>query len=831
MTIQPSRLFINRGTQRKEVSRILDALPGLPSPLSGLEFYGIAGSGKSRMLDLAKEECRTRQLSFALVDLSMSGKFDIESSQNDLLLRICDTLDCAEIPTGSAREIVNLMIQHNAAEMVHEGEEHSGDSARGSERKAHLIEFRKRLVQALAGKPFILYLENTHYCPDRVFDWIGEELIGPLSTSALNGCVLFLSGRGPRVRDSRWSGSARAAIHSFRLDPFDIAYTQEHIAQLQPGGEYTGAAKTIYQFSNGHPYSTEALVAGLHSMGTRADAVGGQRLALARCLYEEVIQHYILRETEDWVLPLLETACIPRRFDAGFLEFLGPQYRPRSTPNHSVEWYIVRMDDLRRRPLNLIDVGDSNPAYKLDRTFRQLLHTALAILTPDETAEMHKQCCVLYTGRLKPLTNRDHVSSAAVILEIMYHTAAREAILDQPPLPPTQRELEQSLRGSAGSDTDINLLFADNLKALLGKEGELKELVGQNGIDLLIAIVDRVLTPPPLERTRVYLSVEREMNEYRTTLMREGVPVLPSERVPNPRRYSPERWRAEKEQVGRAAFQGYLPQQAQQLLSSAENFAIQLNTNTTDIYWELCFDGKEFLSLARPVARKPMLLKPPRVHSENRGQLRVLVIGNPTDDLPATVAEAQAVTQLFQTYPSAMGPIQVDTFIGSAEASAEDFVLRITNSKYDLIHYAGHASFNRERPALSGLHFDDGAVYAEELEHNLNSRAFLYLSACEGAVATTGTVGIGYYGDLMEGLAVNALLGGAMGCLGPLWEIPDDLASAFAIKFYQELLHGQPIGEALRLARLFIRDLAPESDIWASWVLYGEPMQKLRENF
>jgi len=151
----------------------------------------------------------------------------------------------------------------------------------------------------------------------------------------------------------------------------------------------------------------------------------------------------------------------------------------------------------------------------------------------------------------------------------------------------------------------------------------------------------------------------------------------------------------------------------------------------------------------------------------------------------------------------------------------------LVTRSYELIHFAGHACFNEEDPRKSELKLAEGRfVFAEELERVLSGRPFVFLSACEAGMAETEVAEVGFRGKYTEGIATLVLLGGAIGCLGPMWRIDDGLAKEFALEFYRQLLvKGMLIGEAVRRARLRLRE--EDSDLWAAWILYGDPLQSL----
>lgn len=76
------------------------------------------------------------------------------------------------------------------------------------------------------------------------------------------------------------------------------------------------------------------------------------------------------------------------------------------------------------------------------------------------------------------------------------------------------------------------------------------------------------------------------------------------------------------------------------------------------------------------------------------------------------------------------------------------------------------------------------------------------------------------------GVASSFITDGAMNYLGSLWPIYDESSRRFAEIFYQQLLAGRTVGEALRQAR---QDAYARKDpIWAAYALFGCPRNRLR---
>lgn len=292
--------------------------------------------------------------------------------------------------------------------------------------------------------------------------------------------------------------------------------------------------------------------------------------------------------------------------------------------------------------------------------------------------------------------------------------------------------------------------------------------------------------------------------------------------------FSLDDWRQKPEEVGKVAFRLFLPTEIQEIMFVRRNWTLQLVTDWPDVPWELMHDSQEFLCLSTGMARKAkqgkMLKWRSRIDigklKDPKRMLRALVVGNPEGDLDGAQSEAEEITVALRELN-----VMVDVLVGPSQATAREFTLRIANNFYDVIHFAGHSTFNKSNANQSSLIFRDAVVLAEELERTLTGRPFLFLSACKaGRTKTESIQGLGYF---FEGLASAAIMNGAIGCLAPIWDIDDGLAKEFALCFYDNLIRRKTtIGEAVRQARLQVREIAPSPDYWASWVLYGDPRSR-----
>jgi len=170
---------------------------------------------------------------------------------------------------------------------------------------------------------------------------------------------------------------------------------------------------------------------------------------------------------------------------------------------------------------------------------------------------------------------------------------------------------------------------------------------------------------------------------------------------------------------------------------------------------------------------------------------RLLLIGDPAEDLPAARYEAEALAQTLSQPPR---PLALDLRLGRLRRAD---LLRIFKS-FRLLHFAGHAE-------AGGWRLWDGLLTPEALSTLAGGRVpqLVFANACRSAQAQMGP----------------ALLGlGVQHFIGSVVDLSDLPGAEFAERFYRGLRAGAPIGEALRLARC-----GGEGAAWAAYELLGDP--------
>lgn len=272
--------------------------------------------------------------------------------------------------------------------------------------------------------------------------------------------------------------------------------------------------------------------------------------------------------------------------------------------------------------------------------------------------------------------------------------------------------------------------------------------------------------------------------------------------------------------VGRYAYGHLFPTRIQMLLASstADHVRLDVDERLIDLPWELLHDGSDFLCVKYALGRRivsDQAFQAAGHKGRPTGPTRVLIVANPTEDLPAAEAEGARVADLL----SPLRAMSVTHHSGRSMRKKE-FLLSLAD--FDVVHFAGHTSHDPDNPDESALLFSDGEVRAFEISRFLSrSPAVVFLNSCWSAEEIRDPDA---FSTMTRGLGRTFLYAGVTAFLGYLVPIPDESASDLAVTFYRSLAQGQTIGESLRRARVEVMTSHGTGDFtWSSAVLYGDP--------
>lgn len=237
------------------------------------------------------------------------------------------------------------------------------------------------------------------------------------------------------------------------------------------------------------------------------------------------------------------------------------------------------------------------------------------------------------------------------------------------------------------------------------------------------------------------------------------------------------------------------------------------------------------------------------------GPLRALIVGNPVSDqrsLPYAAREATRIADAFEALAAETdGLIDFvrarDAHINSTLTEA-DLRQMLRHGNYDILHFAGHAYFDKNRPESSAWILSDGPFSAQSIRNTLRWREtqpwLVYANACEAAMDGTPQT----YQTHVFGLVSALLDQGVNVCISPLWRIDDEVAAQIAEDFYLQLLkQRQTVGEALRIAKSAAKTAHYDPFLhandgtqwderlalvsWAGLVLYGNSTATVGQRF
>lgn len=257
------------------------------------------------------------------------------------------------------------------------------------------------------------------------------------------------------------------------------------------------------------------------------------------------------------------------------------------------------------------------------------------------------------------------------------------------------------------------------------------------------------------------------------------------------------------------------------------------------------FDPRRFLGTSRGVTRqlRTTFAPPPQPPPPPRRLLRVLVVADPAEDnrLPGAEAEGAAVADLFERFnlvhEGTENRIEVVKLLGPQEATRTNVLRELMQRSYDVLHFAGHCTYDRERPDASGWIFSNATrITANELNRIDRIPGFIFSNACESGItpdrAELRSV------ELAPSFAESFFARGVANFVCTAWPVDDLAAQQFALTLYDRLLGMRALDErrrqfdaaapaqmhlAMRDARLAILETPSGAQTWGAYQHYGNP--------
>jgi CHAT domain-containing protein len=238
------------------------------------------------------------------------------------------------------------------------------------------------------------------------------------------------------------------------------------------------------------------------------------------------------------------------------------------------------------------------------------------------------------------------------------------------------------------------------------------------------------------------------------------------------------------------------------------------------------------------MARSPRLLRAPTStqRAGDDGKLRVLLVADPSGDLEGATHECNQVGRILEE-----GPLADRLTVELVDASTDSFTLRSKMRRCHILHFAGHGVYAARPGDLSQTGWlVRGRMDALESADVLRASALdgfwtdaaprlVFANACDSGRGNHEAAHRRPHSDAAIGLAQAFLAAGVDSYVGTIWQAPDDETTiAFARTFYEELVAGRTVSQALMMARNKSAAQFGDEDLtWARYVLFGDPLTQL----
>jgi hypothetical protein len=296
-----------------------------------------------------------------------------------------------------------------------------------------------------------------------------------------------------------------------------------------------------------------------------------------------------------------------------------------------------------------------------------------------------------------------------------------------------------------------------------------------------------------------------------------------------------------QEKFARLLHKYIFPEDFERLITG-KPLTLVLDSTTASLPWEMaCFgpqNRRSYFGTDLKLTRqfRTILSSTPGIAPPVNKSLRFLVIADPANDkietaLPEALNEGEAVVSLLNKFKDQFSKtgeldITVESRIGAYECKPVEILALILNETFDVIHYAGHGIFDKERPNRSGWLFrNDCMLSAREIFRTRQVPRLVFANACFSAVTNENQNPTALESNRkLAGMAEAFFERGVQNYIGTGWPVVDETATTFAVTFYEKALKGALLSDALADAR---RKIMNDGSTWGAYQHYGQSTARL----
>jgi len=295
--------------------------------------------------------------------------------------------------------------------------------------------------------------------------------------------------------------------------------------------------------------------------------------------------------------------------------------------------------------------------------------------------------------------------------------------------------------------------------------------------------------------------------------------------------------RDEQIKFGELLYTYLVPEDFHRMIDSGKPLKLILDRNTASYPWEMaCLRSAQnpnrvsSLGVDLRVTRqfRTLLSSAPGIKPVLNRNLKVLIIADPAWEpdyqLPGARREGREVARVFRNFPAKQHGIfvEVEEHIGPDQCDPVEILALLLSGAFDIVHYAGHGDYDKDNPAGSGWIFGkDCVLSAREIFRARKVPRLVFANACFSAVTTRGqALSADEQSRGLASIAQAFFERGVSNYIGSGWPVNDEQATKLARTFYEGLLTGKPICDALQAGRA---EISAYGDTWGAYQHYGNP--------
>lgn len=284
--------------------------------------------------------------------------------------------------------------------------------------------------------------------------------------------------------------------------------------------------------------------------------------------------------------------------------------------------------------------------------------------------------------------------------------------------------------------------------------------------------------------------------------------------------------------LAKSFFELLIPNDFKEQLKRQHKINWILDKHTAEYPWELLQDSA---SGTRPLCVNAGMIRQLRTH-DFRVSIRAatknsaLVIGDPElsgslEQLPGARLEAIRVAEILESAGY--------TTTSLINTSSLEIIKRLFKEDYKIIHLAGHGVFDEKNPEASGMVIGNNMFLSTKEFCKMSSvPELVFVNSC--FLGKTSAAAEAYYRDrykLAANIGTQLIENGVRAVIVAGWAIDDNAALEFTKIFYEKMMDGDSLGDAMLCARRHIYSkYHHNNNTWGAYQCYGDPHYRLKIN-